>query len=333
MNITISPALHSRQGAVEMDRCNLDSREGARQHWAVLLAGGDGTRLQSLTHKIAGDCRPKQFCALFGGKSLLAQTQERVAPLFDKTRTLSVFTRAHERYYRVQGSDFNDRGTLVQPLNRGTAVAIAAALLRISRSDPGALVTLFPCDHFYADNDAFTRVVRAAAAFARKNSKSVVLVGAKAHYPEVEYGWIESGVTISDEASTPLLSVKRFWEKPDVSTAESLLERGCLWNTFVSVGYASTMLEMMSSQVPDVTSLIAAGIAANDLESVYREIRSVDFSHEVLAPLPHRLLTVCDAESGWADLGTPARVVDTLSRNGIKAHWLRNFNLSRSVAS
>ena len=188
------------------------------------------------------------------------------------------------------------------------------------------------CDHFYADNDAFTKILGFAAAFARRNPKSTVLVGAKAHYPEVEYGWIEPGVTIADETSTPLFSVKRFWEKPGIATAEALLERGCLWNTFVTVGYASTLLEMMSSQAPDVTSSIAAGIAGNDLESVYREIRSVDFSREILAQLPHRLLAVCDVDSGWADLGTPKRVVETLSRNGIKAPWLRDFNLPRSAA-
>jgi hypothetical protein len=42
-----------------------------RSPWAVLLAWGDGTRLQSLTLKIAGDSRPNQFCHPFGGGSLL----------------------------------------------------------------------------------------------------------------------------------------------------------------------------------------------------------------------------------------------------------------------
>ena len=40
--------------------------------WAVILAGGDGTRLKELSRLISGDNRPKQFCALFGGGSLLA---------------------------------------------------------------------------------------------------------------------------------------------------------------------------------------------------------------------------------------------------------------------
>jgi mannose-1-phosphate guanylyltransferase len=66
--------------------------------WAVVLAGGDGTRLQDLTLKIAGDSRPKQFCSIFGGESLLAQTRARIASLFPLDRELFVVTRAHEIY-------------------------------------------------------------------------------------------------------------------------------------------------------------------------------------------------------------------------------------------
>ena len=47
--------------------------------WAVILAGGDGTRLKSLSRKITGDERPKQFCPVFGDMTLLEETQRRVA--------------------------------------------------------------------------------------------------------------------------------------------------------------------------------------------------------------------------------------------------------------
>jgi len=50
--------------------------------WAVIPAGGDGTRLQSLTLEIEGDSRPKQFSRIYGGRSLLAHTRERLRPVF-----------------------------------------------------------------------------------------------------------------------------------------------------------------------------------------------------------------------------------------------------------
>jgi hypothetical protein len=58
------------------------ANEVQRDAWAVILAGGDGTRLQKLTSKIAGDSRPKQFCRIFGNKSLLGHTRERLRPVF-----------------------------------------------------------------------------------------------------------------------------------------------------------------------------------------------------------------------------------------------------------
>jgi hypothetical protein len=110
-----------------------------------------------------------------------------------------------------------------------------------------------------------------------------------------------------------------------------LLSRGCLWNTFVTIGYASTFLELIRSQVPNVTDIVAAGIAVGDLGCAYHEVRSVDFCREVLAPLPHRLLTVRDVASGWTDLGTPDRVIDTLLRNGIEPGWLEEVRFSPEV--
>ena len=94
--------------------------------WAVLLAGGDGTRLQSLTLKIEGDLRPKQFSRIYGGRSLLAYTRERLRPVFCEDRTLFVVTKAHEAFYRDDLRRTDESRILAQPQNRGTAVAIAA---------------------------------------------------------------------------------------------------------------------------------------------------------------------------------------------------------------
>src|SRR5580698_2524099 len=112
--------------------------------WGVLLAGGDGTRLQSLTRQIAGDSRPKQFCRIFGGKSLLGETLERIDPLFRADQTMFVVTKAHEAFYREDLRLTDDSRVLAQAQNRGTAVAIAAALLRIVHRDADAVVAFFP---------------------------------------------------------------------------------------------------------------------------------------------------------------------------------------------
>ena len=63
--------------------------------WAVILAGGDGTRLKSLTRQIAGDERPKQFCSVLGNQTLLEETRHRAALELARERTLYVVNRTH----------------------------------------------------------------------------------------------------------------------------------------------------------------------------------------------------------------------------------------------
>jgi mannose-1-phosphate guanylyltransferase len=296
----------------------------SRHNWAVLLAGGDGARLQSLTLKIAGDSRPKQFCSIFGGESLLAQTRARLGSLFHVDRELFVVTRAHETYYREELRNVDGSRIIPQPLNRGTGVAAAVALLHILKRDANAVVVFVPCDHYYSGAEAFSRAIRSVISGAELHPDSIVLLGAAADYAEVEYGWIEPSPAIS-HAPISLLRVNRFWEKPSLPQAQELLRRGCLWNTFVTAGRASTFLDLLCSQVPDVVLSLNKALVENKLEVAYQAIPAVDFSRQVLVPQPHRLLTVRDTASGWADLGSPARVMDILARNNIRPAWLRDW--------
>ena len=297
----------------------------SKKAWAVVLAGGDGTRLQRLTLQISGDARPKQFCKLIGEHSLLRQTHRRIAPLFSDDRQLYVVTRAHEVFYRDELSMSETTSILEQPCNRGTAVAIGLAALRILESETNPLVAFFPSDHHYSNEGAFIEAVDVALEYSRQNPNEIVLLSAEPSYPEVEYGWIEPGSVISDIPGAQLSRVTRFWEKPSLSQARTLLQRRCLWNTFVTIGYATTFLEILRSRIPDVIASIETATATGGLDVSYRGLPSVDISREVFSPQPNRLLVFRDTESGWADLGTPRRVFDVLARDEIVPEWLGQF--------
>ena len=75
----------------------------------------------------------------------------------------------------------------------------------------------------------------------------------------------------------------------------------------------------------------AGTLADNDLDSAYRKVGSVDFSHAVLVPQPHRLLVVRDELSGWTDLGNPNRGIDTLTRNNIEQPWLSELRSQTEI--
>jgi mannose-1-phosphate guanylyltransferase len=306
-----------------MPKASVPSITMSRHLWAVLLAGGDGTRLRDLTLKIAGDSRPKQFCRIVDGKSLFSQTRTRLEPLFSRDRHLFLVSRAHEKYYCDDLTGADDSCVIAQPGNRGTGIAIALATICILQRHPNAVVSFFPCDHYYSDEDSFRLTIRSAAACANAHPNSIILVGAKAEYPEIDYGWIEPGAVVEEAPVGPLFRVNRFWEKPALHQAHTLLGNGCLWNTFVIIGRASTFLELLCSQVPEAVLAVTRALADRDLDPAYGFLEAVDFSHDVLAHQPHRLLVLRDESSGWADLGTPTRVVHALARNGIQPEWFR----------
>ena len=98
----------------------------------------------------------------------------------------------------------------------------------------------------------------------------------------------------------------------------------------MTVGHANAFLDLLCSQVPDVVLSINKALAENELEAAYQRMPAVDLSREILVPQPHRLLAIRDATSGWADLGSHTRVMDTLTRNNIQPTWLRD---ARSLSS
>jgi len=285
--------------------CSQKLDSSAVHLWAVLLAGGDGVRLRELTRRIAGDSRPKQFCRIIGEQSLFRETRKRLDPLFIRDRQVFVFSRAHERYYGDDLTDAGDSCVIEQPLNRGTGIAITLALLRILQRDHDALAAFFPCDHFYADHDSFRLTIRSAVECAEHNPESIILVGADAEYPETDYGWIEPGVVVSNATGALLSRVSRFWEKPSLQQAHALLRRGCLWNTFVTVGRATTFFEMLCSQVPEAVLAISRAMADNTLNVAYASLDTVDFSRDVLANLPHRLWFCVTERQVGLTLGAP----------------------------
>jgi len=303
------------------------------KRWSIILAGGDGVRLRPVTRFISGDDRPKQFCPLYGGRTLLEQAWQRAQGSVRADRILFSLNQIHQDFYP---SVLRERPSqhVVQPRNRGTAAAILTSLLVIARKDPDATVAIFPSDHYYSDENTIVDAVESAFSLSRREPESVVLVGATPQGPEVEYGWIETGA--SAQGRHDAFRIQRFHEKPSTPIARILFEDGALWNTFVMVGKVLAFLEMICSAMPGMVGAFqkAPALRASNEEllvpdALYARISSVDFSQQVLSRETQRLIVQQLGPVTWSDLGDCDRVVAALSSSGLEPEWARNWNAAK----
>lgn len=282
----------------------------------IILAGGEGSRLRSLTRRLVGDDRPKQFCPVLGGETLLAQTRRRAAHVAAPSRTFVVVTRAHEGYYRAALGDAAPGTIVEQPEGRGTAPAIFYGLLRQSVVAPARAVAILPSDHFVSDDTTFMARVEAAMEAVRVRPNTIVLLGIEPDRPETEYGWIEPGERILPRSGSPIHRVRRFWEKPPLAIATRLMRMGALWNSFVIVAEPGALRHVVRLAAPALAAAMAPLDARMETpremeaaRAAYAELAPVDFSRDVLERHSERLAVMPVSGTLWNDLGDPVRAL------------------------
>lgn len=287
----------------------MDSRAGER--WAIVLAGGSGTRLGALTAAARGEAVPKQYCSLEGGPSLLGSTLERAARLAGEERTVVVVAAQHRRYFEPELAHLAPENVIVQPRERGTAAGVLLPLWAVLRRDPGALVTLLPSDHFVERERVLRGALREAAERARADD-GVRLLGIAPEHPETQYGWIVPSAEPG--------RVEAFVEKPDPALAAELARRGGVWNSFLVVARGRALLELYQERLPGLVDSFRAALGASQpqraaaVERLYECIDRRDFCRDLLEGSEERLRLSVVPPCGWTDLGTPERVAECLAR-------------------
>lgn len=291
------------------------------ERWALLLAGGDGTRLRSMTRALTGDDHPKQFCRVIGGETLLEQTWSRALLAVPRTQVMAVVTERHERFYKTLLPAIGIPYVVSQPQNRGTAPGILYPLLRLAELAPDAAVAIFPSDHHFSDDRRFAAHVDGAFRAAAEDPSRVFLLGIIPDTHESEYGWIEPDAPLKLAVERSVWGVRRFWEKPDAALAAGLRDRGCVWNSFVMVARVRALLDLIRDCLPSLYDAFAALGPLNGgpderevLASLYRRIAPADFSREMLSVRPEALGMIPVWGVAWSDLGSPERVLRVKSQ-------------------
>ncbi|MBD3335935.1 MAG: NTP transferase domain-containing protein, partial [Candidatus Eisenbacteria bacterium] len=221
--------------------------------WAIILAGGEGTRLAGTIESWLGDARPKQYCTFVGSRSMLQHTVDRAAQVVSRRRIVAVIAGHHRQFFRSALRSRFPGIVLEQPADRGTAAGLFAALSQILARDARAKIIVMPSDHFIAPERRFCRQASLALRLAGRCPAKLVLMGARPDRAETDYGWIVPGRAKGGaDGGRRLADVEQFVEKPDNGVAQRLCESGGLWSTLVLAADARRLWMLGRSLAPEV---------------------------------------------------------------------------------
>jgi mannose-1-phosphate guanylyltransferase len=296
----------------------------ARHVWSLVLAGGEGSRLRALTTRPCGTSVPKQYCSLHGGHSLLEDAIARAQRVVDPDRVCTIVAQQHREWWtesRPLLEALEHGNLIIQPRNLGTGIGILYSLLHILAKDSQAQVVLLPADHYVRDEETLNRALLCALERLERSPDRPVLLGIQPEEPDTELGYVLPG----DPDPLGGHAVARFIEKPGYSVAREIIDAGGLWNTFIMVAAARTLLELFmpryASLVMEMQVSLANGQSTGSptgswpsLLSLYDRLPELDFSRDLLEGRAADLCVLRVPPCGWSDLGTPRRVGEIVQR-------------------
>ena len=273
--------------------------------YAVIMAGGGGTRLWPISRKDS----PKQLLPLLGQETLFQSTVNRLENLFPPERILVVTVEEQARQMRVQSPAIPEENYLIEPKPRGTASVVGLAAAVLKKRDPQAMMAILTADHFIRNKDLFRYLIRTAFQVAAQDY--LVTLGITPTFPSTGYGYIEQAEPLDGDYQYPVYKVKRFKEKPDQETAEQLLRAGDhSWNSGMFVWKADTILAEIKRQMPALSGSIYEIADAWDtpnrdtvLHSCWDQLKSQTIDYGIMEKA-ERVAVLPAGGLGWSDVGS-----------------------------
>ena len=287
----------------------------------VILAGGIGSRFWPYSRKN----NPKQLLKIFGDKSMLQITVDRLAKI-KKIEDIFIITR-NDLYKPIVKNikGINKKNVLIEPSGKNTAPAISMMASYLALENPSDVMCVFPADHYIVGHQKFQKSINIADKIARKGN-NIVTIGIKPNYPSTAYGYIQYDENNKIE-SNEIFHVKTFAEKPHRKLAERFIESGdFLWNSGMFFWKVDTFLNSMKIHMPELLNevekiayRIKKGDSFNDLWEFIKP-ESIDYG---LLEKANNIYVV-PADFQWNDIGSWKALYDVLNSdaegNVIRGH-------------
>ena len=282
-----------------------------KNRFAVILAGGGGTRLWPLSRKK----KPKQFLKLFDNKTLLRHTLERVGRAFSQDQMYVVTSGDLENEVKKETGSITDQNILIEPQPKNTAAAIGLAAVHLFKIDPKAVFSTFAADHYIEDERKFidTLMVSQEAA---ASGDYIVTIGIRPTDAVTGYGYIHAAEEMFKVRGKPVFKVREFKEKPNQATAlKYLSRRRFFWNANINSYKISTLLKALKKFKPNLLkTLKLTQLNSKDKQtsSLWEKLPNEAIDTAVLEKAENVLMVPGDFS--WVDVGDWETVYSLLSK-------------------
>lgn len=281
--------------------------------YAVIMAGGGGTRLWPVSRKR----HPKHVLPLLGDRTLFQRTLDRLEGFLNPPNILVVTTAEQAGELKAQAGQIPERNFILEPMPRGTASVVGLAAAVLIQRDPEALMCVLPADHFIGNADLFHLVMGVAVQVAQNGY--LVTLGITPTFPATGYGYIQRSAPLPEHYDYPVYRVQRFTEKPDEGEARRMIACGDhVWNSGMFIWRAERILAEIARWMPDLkTNLdaIQAGWNTPDQERILASIWPLVKSETIDYGIMERAENVAVLPAGgldWSDVGSWDSLFDVL---------------------
>jgi len=222
-----------------------------QNYYAIIMAGGGGTRLWPLSRKN----HPKQMLSLFDERSLYQTTIDRLEGVFplENIYVITVLEQADE--LRAQYPGIPNENYLIEPMPRGTASVVGLGALALKKRDPKAVMAVLTADHYIGNEPLFRNILETAYQVAKDGY--LVTLGIDPTYPATGFGYIQQGNFINAYNDNKVFHVLQFKEKPDAKHARVMLkEGGHSWNSGMFIWSVDQIMSEFQRQMPKLTNAL-----------------------------------------------------------------------------